>query len=250
MMARARGWVEEYMSRIGEMVTLAASSESTAIEEGGRLIGSRVQSGGVVHVFGAGHSQLVAADSTFRAGGPAWANGVLDPALSLGRGAWAATLTERIGEAAGPIFQQTRPSAKDATVVVCNSGVTPITVHWAELSKAAGLAVIALISQESLTRFVDSGRTSVTEYSDVVLDNHCPLGDAAVVVGDPMDAVTIGPTSTILNTFLMHSLFVKAHEYLVAVGKEVEAFQSGHLPDAMDVNERHMKAYGNRIRVF
>lgn len=216
--------------------------------EGGRIIADAVDEGGVVHIFGAGHSQLVAADGTFRAGGAAWVNGILDPALSIGRGALASTATERIAEMADGIFHQVDPRECDVTIVVANSGVTPISVRWAELCKKRGLRVISLTSRASMTYFGELGQQGLTEWSDLLIDNHTPVGDAAL--GVPEAESRFGPLSTIVNSFLSHWLAVAAHDVLHARGKGVEAFRSGHLPDAEQHNATLIGRYAARIDIL
>ena len=246
---------EQYVATVQDVLSEVVEQESDAITAGARLLADAVDGGGVVHVFGAGHSQLVAADATFRAGGPAWANGILDTALFIGRGAIAATATERIPEMADAIFDQVQPRPTDATVVVTNSGITPISVRWAELARERGLPVIGISSRHSLEYFGPEARQHIGALADVLLDNHCPLGDAATTFGGtagkgPTSSGGAGPTSTIVNSFLFHWLAVSTHELLQQRGREVDAFRSGHMPDSHDFNARLMAKYSDRVDAF
>jgi uncharacterized phosphosugar-binding protein len=241
-------FAERYAFAVRDLLDTVQRQEKPRVIEGGRMIADAVEDGGVVHIFGAGHSQLVAADGTFRAGGAAWVNGILDPALSIGRGALASTSTERIPDMADGIFAQVDPDPRDVTIVVTNSGVTPISVRWAELAKARGLRVIALTSHASMAYFRDLGQPDLSEWSDLLIDNHTPVGDAAL--GDAGSEGSFGPLSTIVNSFLSHWLAVAAHEVLHARGREVEAFRSGHLPDASEHNQALIMRYRSRIDIL
>jgi uncharacterized phosphosugar-binding protein len=241
-------FVEKYALAVSELLERVQRQEKSRVIEGGGIIADAVADGGVVHIFGAGHSQLVAADGTFRAGGAAWVNGILDPALSIGRGALASTATERIAEMADGIFSQVEPSERDVTIVVTNSGVTPISVRWAELAKARGLRVISLTSHASMSYFGEMGQPDLAQWSDLLIDNHTPVGDVALA--GPEAESSFGPLSTIVNSFLSHWLTVAAHEVLQSRGREVEAFKSGHLPDAAQHNEVLIGRYKARIDIL
>lgn len=240
----------EYCKVIQSILSSVSSDQLASVNEASILIGDCVVNGGIVHVFGAGHSQLVAGDTVFRAGGPAWVNGILDPALSISRGVTAATKSERISDLADAIFSQEDPSPHDATIVVCNSGVTPVSVRWAELCHDRGLKVISIVSKRSLAFFSPVVDHTIEASSDVTIDNHCPVGDAGVRQIANNQEISVGPTSSIVNMFLIHWVLAGAQDILLLAGKEVEAFRSGHMPDAQQFNDRLIRKYRSRIRIF
>ncbi len=241
---------DTYQRILQDILASVVHDEKPSIDQAASLITKALLAGGITHIFGAGHSQLVAGDTTFRAGGPAWANAIFDPVLSITRGAFATTKSERVAANADAIFGQERLQPTDATVVVCNSGTTQVSVRWAQLCKERGLAVISIVSQESM-KFLNRGTlTSISEYSDIIIDNHCPIGDAAITQSEGSRQVSVGPTSSIINMFLVHWIFIATHDQLLQQGREVEAFQSGHLPGAWQFNERLLSKYRERVRVF
>ena len=241
-----------YRSVIDDTFSHVVRDEAEAVQHAAQVLSRAVGAGGVVHVFGAGHSQLVAADATYRAGGPAWTNGILDPALSIMRGALASTLTEKIAANADAIFRQVSPQPQDACVAVCNSGTTPISVRWAELCQQGDVPVVTIVSRSSLNFFKqqEDPRPTIDVFSDLLIDNHCPVGDAAVASERDGQVVSVGPSSTIINLFIAHWLFMNVHDELMKLGKEVEAFRSGHMEGANEFNTRLMVSYKNRISIF
>src|SRR6266567_5169798 len=56
------------------------------LEAAAEALAARIRGGGLLYVFGAGHSQLLALEGFYRAGGPAWLVPVLDDRLSSARG--------------------------------------------------------------------------------------------------------------------------------------------------------------------
>lgn len=239
-----------YARRISENLQTVIDAERDSVRRAAALISERRRRDGIVHVFGAGHSQLVAADAAYRAASPAWVNGVLDPSVSVVRGAIAATAAEGISDNALPIVLQERLSANDVSVVVCNSGTTPVSVAFAEACAERGMPVIAIVSKPSMTHFGRLDRPSIESVSDVVIDNHCPVGDA--LIQETLDSVptAIGPSSTIVNAFLLHWLLVHVLEELANNGEEVQTFRSGHLEGASKYNEALMEAYRGRVRIY
>ncbi len=239
---------KNYGDTIQAVLNRIQTHEAEAVRAAAQALADRIARGGVVHVFGAGHSQLVAADTTFRAGGAAWMNGILDPALSIARGALASTATERIEPMADGIFEQVAPQPHDATIAVTNSGVTPITRRWAERARDAGLLVIGIASKASTQHFESAGHATLAATSHHTLNNHVPVGDVAVGLNG--SEPTFGPVSTIVTCFLAQWLIVHTHEVLHERGEEVHAFRSGHMSDSRDHNAALIARYGPRIDVL
>jgi uncharacterized phosphosugar-binding protein len=69
--------------------------ETGAIGSAAQLCAEVIAQGGVIHVFGTGHSSHQAADTFYRAGGLACVNAILESFLSIGVGALLSTETER-----------------------------------------------------------------------------------------------------------------------------------------------------------
>jgi uncharacterized phosphosugar-binding protein len=63
-----------------------AATQGEPLEEAARLVADNVAAGGILHLSGAGHAQLLAPPAPARAGGLARVNPILDPALSPGPG--------------------------------------------------------------------------------------------------------------------------------------------------------------------
>src|SRR5690625_8049808 len=83
--------VDTYREAVLELIRCGAE-ESAHLERASELLARSLQDGGVLHVFGSGHSMLPAIDATFRAGGLAPVDLVHDPALAP----WEPTRAARI----------------------------------------------------------------------------------------------------------------------------------------------------------
>src|SRR5256885_10024683 len=72
-----------YMEAMLEAESGISRNQGEAIEEAGRVITDSVRRGGVLHMFGSGHSHLAAEEGFYRSGGLAPVSPMLDPSLML-----------------------------------------------------------------------------------------------------------------------------------------------------------------------
>src|SRR5699024_12716294 len=83
--------VETYRAAVLGLIRRGAE-DTDPLDRASRAVARSLQDGGVLHVFGSGHSMLPAIDATFRAGGLAPVNLLHDPALAP----WEPTRVSRI----------------------------------------------------------------------------------------------------------------------------------------------------------
>jgi uncharacterized phosphosugar-binding protein len=166
-----------------------------------RALAPRVRAGGLLQTFGSGHSQLLALEGFYRAGGPAWLRPLVDDRLSPIRG-FSVTTYERSEGLGGELAARLGPS--DSLLVVSTSGRNAVPVELAEAAAAAGLLTIAITTRAPGNRLAD-----VVEH---VLDAGVPAGDASVEVG----AVRMGPLSTVVGGVLLHGLLAETEAALGA----------------------------------
>src|SRR5690625_352638 len=197
--------VDTYREAVLELIRCGAE-ESAHLERASELLARSLQDGGVLHVFGSGHSMLPAIDATFRAGGLAPVNLVHDPALAP----WEPTRVSRIErlERYGTAIAELQDFRRgEDLVVISHSGINPVPTQLAQQAQQDGLTVVAITSCEhsrsGRSRHPDGLR--LLDVADLVLDTHAPTGDITLALGDGTET---GPTSTILATMLLHSLAI------------------------------------------
>ena len=215
------------------------------LQEAGAVLARSLREGGVLHVFGSGHSMLPAIDATFRAGGLAPVNLLHDPALAP----WEPTRVSRIerlpgyGTALGEL-QDLREG--ELIVVISHSGINPVPVEVAQHARSRGLAVVAITSREhslaSPSRHPEGLR--LLAVADIVLDTRAPVGDVTVQLPG---GVETGPVSTLLSTFLLHSLAIGAMEELVAGGEAPPVLRSMNRAGGDDSNAAAIAPFRDRL---
>ena len=230
--------VKALLERLGE--------DEEALLLAARWCADTVASGGLVHVFGAGHSHIAAEEAFHRAGGLVPVNAVLVDWLMVHQGSRRATLLER-QPGLGELIVSTEPvEAGDVFFVVSNSGRNPVPVEVAQAAKDRGAKVVALTSrQHSDAVTARGGRgTKLTDVADLVLDTHAPVGDAAVAVdGD----IRVGGVSTVMNVVIMQTIVVAAVKMLVEQGLQPPVFKSANVDGSDEWNAEQLKRLGPRV---
>jgi len=220
------------------------------LDEGARMVAETILNGGIVHVFGTGHSHLMAEEVFCRSGGLAALNAMLEPSLMLHTGAFKTFALERMAAYAGPLLQHYDLRQGDVLIVVSNSGVTALPIELAIQAKKRGLRTIAITSvtySEALESSHPSGQR-LHDVVDVAIDNHGIVGDAVVVL--PGLDIRLGPTSTVVGVAIMHSLLIESCRLILRAGVKPPVFLSSHLPGASTHNEKLRQQYSTRVKHF
>lgn len=223
-----------YASAVVALLDVCAREEAGAIARAAEIAATAMAAGGLVYVFGSGHSHMLGEEAFYRAGGLARVCPILVPPYMLHEGAVKSTRLERETGHAERILSgyDIRPD-RDCLVVASNSGVNALPLEVGQLARDRGIPVIAITSI-AYSRSVPDRSVRLYELADVAIDNHCPPGDALVPVGDGLPPM--GPGSTIVGAFVLNSVLLGAAERLLASGARPEVFLSSNMPGAHQVN--------------
>jgi uncharacterized phosphosugar-binding protein len=225
-----------------------AASQAGSLEVAARLVATSVAAGGVLHLFGTGHAQLLALDAYARAGGLAAVNPILDPALSPAVGLEVATAERTTGLGAAILAAQDLRQG-EVVLVASNSGVNPVPVEVAIGCRDRGLSVVALtnLEQALATPARHPSGVRLPELADVVIDNRCPVGDAALelATGD-----RVGPLSTVVGAAVVAALAARVAELLADQGRRPPVLVSQNLDGraAAETNAELLRPYLRRVR--
>lgn len=236
--------IETYRAAVLELVRRSAE-ETAPLEHACALLARSLRDGGVLHVFGSGHSMLPAIDATFRAGGLAPVNLLHDPSLAP----WEPTRVGRIERLDGygtALAELQDLRSGEVLVVISHSGINPVPIEVAQHAAERGLAVVAITSRPhsgaSRSRHPDGLR--LLDVADVVLDTHAPEGDVTLTLEDGTET---GPTSTLLAVLLVHSLAIGAMERLVADGVHLPVLRSMNRTRGEDTNDAVLAPFRERL---
>ncbi len=218
-------------------------SNREVLQRAGQRIAASIAADGVLHTFGSGHSQILAAEIERRAGGLVPVSSIEDPAAG-----W----PEQIEGYGARLFQryayQYGVQPGDVVLVISNSGRNASPIEVALGAKAAGLEVVVMTSLE-MSRATTSRHSSgkkLYELGDDVLDNGGVPGDAAIDA--PGFAHKVGPTSTMSGALLLNLLNMEIIEQLIAMGVTPPTYVSQNADGGAEHNERLAEKYRHRIR--
>lgn len=218
------------------------------IHAAAEMFAEHIARGNLVHVFGAGHSHMLAEEVFFRAGGLLSFNAMLDPALMLHISAIASGSIERLLEYAQILFDKYPIADSDAMLVISYSGINPVPVEVARIARSKGMKVVALTSVEaskgSPARHPSGQR--LYDVADVVLDNPGPVGDASLHI--PGLEIAVCGLSTILGATILQSVVYETVQRLHQSGYAAPILTSVNTNGDESVNEALLKAYRHRLQ--
>lgn len=220
-------------------------TQAEPIEAAGRICADAIAGGGVVHVFGAGHSRMMAEEAYPRIGAVAGFRPVVELAITffhnvVGPNGLRQTLfLERIPDYGRLIFDELGARPGDAVVVFSSSGTEVIITDFVEAALRLGLPVVGVTSfaYSAHVAAERGGATRLADLATVAIDNGVPVGDALVSIDGLAERVA--PSASILNLAVMDEVTVATAQALVDRGSPPVVFASPHLAGG-EAAERRM----------
>jgi uncharacterized phosphosugar-binding protein len=233
---------QQYFSLIEQLLREARDRNAAVLREAGKALAESIANGGVLHVFGSGHSQIVAREVVNRAGGFVPVSQIVDPT-----GGWAEVIPG-YGEKLFFRYAQTyAPQKSDVAVVVSNSGANPSPVGVAIACAEAGLRVVTIsnvsLSSKSASKHPSGKR--LFECGEWALDNCGLPGDAALELAG--SDLKTGAVSTFPGAMLMNLLVLEAMQNLQDAGQTIPILQSANTHGGRERNDELSKKYRGRI---
>jgi uncharacterized phosphosugar-binding protein len=235
-----------YLRTACDLVARLETREWPRIAAAADLMAESMLAGASIHVFGTGHSHMLAEELYHRAGGLVRIRPILFEGLMLHVGAQLGTALERLPGLAGAILDDHGVAAGDVLLIASNSGRNAAVTEMAVLARDRGVRTIAVTSLEQATSSVARlpGRPHLRELVDVTIDNGAIAGDAAIEVEGM--AMRVAPTSTVTGAAIMNALVAEVVERLVRGGTAPEVFVSNNVAGGDELNERHRAAGSGR----
>jgi uncharacterized phosphosugar-binding protein len=207
-----------YLASVKRLLDRAVGGQQEAIAQAAQVIADSMAQGGLLHLFGAGHSHMLVEELCGRAGGLTPVNAILIPRLMLHEDMVQATLLERREELAQEILADQPLEPGDVMLVISNSGRNGLSIEVAQLARRQGLTVIALTAVDYSKTLSSRHSTGLRllEVVDIVLDNHGQAGDACLEFPDLR--IRTGPTSTIVGAVVLNAVIVEVIARLARLG--------------------------------
>jgi uncharacterized phosphosugar-binding protein len=218
--------------------------QRAALDRAAALCTDAIAEGGLVHLFGCGHSRMLCEEMTPRQGcfvgwhtivelGLTYHNPIVGP-----NGLRQSLHLEKTPGYAEQILRNFAFGPRDVMVVISTSGIREVIVEMAEGARRRGLPVIAVLSRahcEQARPAHQSGR-KLPDVADVVLDNGAPVGDTLVRLDG--SAQRTGPFSTLGGALVMNLLRCEVAQRLLDRGIEPVFLPSHQFFDSRTVDEQ------------
>ena len=235
-------WLKEYQAALD-----GVAKQSDKIDRISRRILEAIRGGGVLHVFGSGHSQMVTEELFHRAGGLIPVNPIFEPMLMPSAGPRRVGPLERMAGVGQIIFSVQDFSSGEVLVLASNSGINPAVVELAQLSKERGMFTVGFTSlAHSKAVPARNNGKKLYEVVDEFIDTCTPMGDAAVEI-DNSD-VKAGPLSSAVCIVVCELLVVRVAELFAESGQVPPVYQSANVPGGDERNRQLEEKYRSRIK--
>lgn len=241
-------YATQYFQVIKKLMARVEETQVPAIDKASQVIADVIMNGGVLHVFGTGHSHMLGEEIFYRAGGLVPVNMIFEPGLMLHQGAAKSTRLEKLPGYAGIILEEAGTKAGEPIIILSSSGINAVPVEMALEAKSQGLVVIAVTSlaMAATSESRHSSNKKLFEVADICLDNCVTPGDAALEL--PGLAQKVGPVSTLLGGLILNVLIIRVIERLIEAGQIPPVFMSSNLPGGPEHNDKVMARYRQRIK--
>ncbi len=236
-----------YFDMAKERIELVEKTEKVKLQEAAIKVAEAIQNGGIIQLFGCGHSHILTEEVFYRAGGLVPIKPIFIEPLMLHEGALRSSQLERQNDYVGEYLKDYEIKPNDVVFVLSTSGRNPVPVDVANEARSKGAFVIGITSLEysqSQPSRHKSGKHLFNSV-DLVIDNHSVKGDA--ILSYEKVKVPFGPTSTVVGAVILNAIFAEAIMIMADNGYEPPIFLSGNIDGADEHNDRIIKKYKERI---
>ncbi len=214
-------WID--MAR-GLLDTLAAT-QAEALERASQWCAEAIAEGGLVHLFGTGHSRIPVEEMFPRYGSYPGFHPIVELSMTFhtqvvgANGQRQAMFIERVPGLADVILSNFTFGPADVMMVFSASGLTAVPVEMARGAHARGLRVIAVtsVAQSMSAEPGPEVGARLLDEADLVIDLCTPPGDAMVHI-EGLDT-PVGPGSTITNVAIVNAIKVRTAQLLTERGR-------------------------------
>jgi uncharacterized phosphosugar-binding protein len=225
---------DHYLHRIISLIEEAGRTNDGSFDRVAMSFADSLAGGGLVHLFGSGHSVLPCQEAFPRYGSFIGFNPLTDPRLMwhnvLGPGGVRELLwLERTENYVNKFLDHEPLNSGDSMIVYSHSGRNAAGIEAALYARKKRIFVVAITSTKMLEKApTHSSGKRLADAADVVIDTCAPVEDAIVKIENWSRPVA--GSSTVMAMILTHELIARTAAALAARGIEVPTFASPTVP--------------------
>lgn len=240
---------QSYLDAAQAILLRIRETQMEAISQAADICAHTIAEGGLVHLFGTGHSRMLIEEMYPRHGSFPGFHPIVELSLTYhnqvvgANGQRQAMFLEHVEGLGAVIMRNFVFSAPDCFIIFSHSGVNEVVVEVGLEAKKRGLPLIAVVSVEHCLASPPhhSSGKRLPEIADITLDNCTPPGDALVWLPGLDDPV--GPGSTIGGAAIVNCLKVAIAERLIGLGKPPLVLTSSYFIGAEASRQRFEDSY-------
>ncbi len=232
---------EQYFREVQNIYDRIHDTQISNIQKAAELAAESIAGGGLVHLFGSGHSVIPVLDVFPRYGSFAGFHPLMDSRLMwfqvLGSGGVRELLKlERTEGYVREFLSNIKFEPIDTLVAYSHGGLNAAAIDVALHVKSQGGKVVAVTSLDNakIARATHSTGKKLADCADVVIDNCCPPQDALVEVG----GFPVAASSTLAVIAISMALVAETAARLEKRGVKFRAFVSPNVSSVGPDNNR------------
>ncbi|WP_226894834.1 SIS domain-containing protein [Oceanobacillus oncorhynchi] len=239
--------IKKYYQKVQEQLENTFNKETNVMQKVSEVIADKINDGGVVYLFGCGHSHILTEEVFYRAGGLAPIYPILIDELMLHQGGAASSQKERKNRYVRPLLAEYSITKKDVLIVISTSGINPVPIDVALYGKEHGAVTVALTStayaEQQPSRHEDG--LYLKDVCDYTIDNHVQVGDAMLSNSDT--GIRFAPSSSVIGISILQAILAEVTDLLIKTGQVPPVFLSGNITGSDEHNKKLLDIYGKKV---
>lgn len=247
----------EYKKGVDTVIDNIFDNNLNTIEEVSKIFAECIGNGGLVHMYGSGHSRMGVEEMFPRYGSYPGYHPMVELSTAYynnvvgSNGIRQSMFIENIHGLAEKIVLSNDIRPNDCFLLFTTSGTGNVVVELAEEAKKIGCTVVGIISKKNSEVGVSKHEKGykLEDVADYIIDNSAPVGDACVKIQNLQSPV--GPLSTIGNSFIVNLIKIRVAEILTENGKQPKVITHAHFVGKEKSNEmfeESLKDYEKRLK--
>lgn len=240
--------IDQYLQKCQQLIE-AVEKQKDQLQTAAQWFASTIIAGRMVHVFGSGHSRIMAEEMWPRYGSFPGFNPIVELSLTFhnlvvgANGQRQAMFLENVAGLAERILRNFSLTKEDSALVVSSSGCNVVPIEIAQIFQEKGIKVVALVSlahlEKSTSKRTDGAK--LTDFADLILDTGAPVGDATVHI--PGLDTPVSPASTVGGAIIVNCLKAEIARLLTEAGMPPKVLTSAAIVGAQRATDLFESAY-------
>jgi len=239
---------QTYLQKCAEIIEKIRLQEAM-IRRAAQWFADTILANRMVHVFGSGHSRIMAEEMWPRYGSFPGFNPIVELSLTYHNnvvgpnGQRQAMYLENVSGLAERILRNFGLQKEDSAFIISSSGCSIVPVEMAELFQQKKIKVVALVTKEhsekSESKRADGKKLS--DFADLILDSGAPAGDSMICV-EGLDT-PVSPGSTVGGVIIVNTIKAEVAKILTVAGHPPKVLTAPSVAGSQKAKELFEAAY-------